>query len=653
MSEIVWTPDKDRKRLSQMQKFIDWLNATTKHQFESWEDLYNWSITELDKFWWECSRYLQIKWHNAPRQAYIPGPSGTFTGVKWFPNATLNYAENLLTGENDKQQIESYVEGQHLATRSIQELRDEVAHVASYMESIGIVKGDVVFGILSNTYHSIVAMLASSTLGAVWSSCSPDFGAQGILDRMLSVKARCIFVTPAYRYNSKHYNCLPTIDKVLQKLDPIPVVAISLFNEETPSSYRSYDSIIADPSYKRPLKFKSLEFFDPLFIMFSSGTTGKAKCIVHSVGGTLIQHKKEHVLHTDLDSKDKLLYFSTCAWMMWNWQVSALASGSNIVTYDGSPTQNSGGSIWNLVADTKVTVFGTSPKFISVGMNAGYNLKGCKFPALKTLLSTGSPLLPRHYDWVYTNVKRDLHLASISGGTDIISCFMLGNPLLPVYRGKIQAPGLGMAIEAWNQHGKAVYEEKGELVCVKPFVSAPTHFLDDQNAEKINAAYFNYFERKDQSVWRHGDYISIAPNGNIVVYGRSDATLNPGGVRIGTAEIYRCVEALDEIDDSLASSLPNKDGDEDVILFIKTAHNLDESLKQKIRAAIKNDLSPRHSPKLILRVREIPYTRSGKKVEIAINKVIRGEAIENLTALENPEAIEEFRRAITGHLAGD
>jgi acetoacetyl-CoA synthetase len=509
-----------------------------------------------------------------------------------------------------------------------------------------------VAGVLANSIEAIVAMLATASIGAIWSSCSPDFGAAGITDRLSQVEPKVVFFTSGYRYNGKWFDCRKTIDQCLGLLPTVTrkiLVGHGIKDATGNFAEGDWDSFLKlgglDPKKSKPLsiEFVATSFDHPLYIMFSSGTTGIPKCIVHGAGGTLLQHKKELILHTDVKADDKLMFFTTCGWMMWNWMVSTLSTGASIVIFDGSPSFPDLSALWKIVDDEGVTIFGTSPKFIQACINAEFRPNSVfSFNQLKTILSTGSPLLPEHFEWVYDCIKSDLHLASISGGTDIISCFVLGNPLIPVRVGEIQSPGLGMAIDAWDESGKSVSQEKAELVCTKPFVSMPVQFWNDPTGDAYTAAYFRHFT--DPVVWWHGDFIEKTPHGGVIIHGRSDATLNPGGVRIGTAEIYRQVDTMAEIDDSLAIG-HRVDGDVEIILFVKlaTGYELDEALSRRIRDGIRRNLTQRHVPARIIPVRDIPYTRSGKKVELAVTKAIHGETIANISALANPAALDEYR----------
>ena len=641
----VWKPSSDRITSSRMYSFLR--EASAKRGFQpDWDHLYQWSIQQPEEFWSDAADFTKLIWHKRGREV-LSGNS--MFGARWFPGSQLNYAENLLSPIKYSAQpvLISYVEGAERRTWSGQELWNDVARLAAWFKSLHIAPGDRIAGVLVNGPEAVIAMLAATSIGAIWSSCSPDFGVSGILDRFSQIEPKILLITSSYLYNGKRIEPIRGVREISGALPSLIQTVPVEHLDSSPQGFEglTLNSILQNHSSAKdnegylPLTFEPMDFSDPLYVLYSSGTTGKPKCIVHSVGGTLLQHKKELSLHTDLREGDKLFYFTTCGWMMWNWMVSALSVGASIVTYDGAVVLESHDILWRIVEQEKVNVFGTSPKFISSCRNASY-IPQYSFSPLKTILSTGSPLPPESYLWVYDQVKQDVQIASISGGTDIISCFMLGNPLLEVHPGEIQSAGLGMAIESWNDEGQRVQGVKAELVCVKPFPSMPIGFWKDHSGEKYRDAYFSYFE--ERQVWRQGDWVSIQDYGSVIVYGRSDTTLNPGGVRIGTSEIYRQTESFPEIQDSIVVGVPKGD-DVVVSLFIKLAHDVDlGDLKARLKQRIRAELTPRHVPERIYVVRDIPYTRSGKKVELAVLNAILGRPIGNGDALMNPEALKEY-----------
>jgi acetoacetyl-CoA synthetase len=517
--------------------------------------------------------------------------------------------------------------------------------MTSSLRKAGVVKGDRVAGVVSNGLEALVAMLATTSLGAIWASCSPDFGPDAIIDRLHQVEPKILFYTTEYQYGGKRFRPVDHLAGVKEKLPSVEqVVLCSPLGDQHPEALGlAFDDYLSDQI--EPQYFESMRFDDPVYIMFSSGTTGVPKCVTHGVGGTLLQHKKELAYHTDMTADSRLLYFTTCGWMMWNWMVSALAVDSSIVLFDGSVAQPDLSTLWQVVEEENVTVFGTSPKFISACMQRHIDVASMSLPHVRTILSTGAPLVPEQFAWLYQQIP-DIHVASISGGTDIVSCFMLGIPTLPVYAGEIQGPGLGMDVHAYaeNELVDVATGEKGELVCTSPFPSMPVCFWNDEGGVKYTKAYFSHFTDSKREIWRHGDYVAMTEHGGIIVYGRSDATLNPGGVRIGTAELYRQVESLSDVEDSLAVGRRSHD-DTEIVLFVKLVkgRQLDDDLKSLIRQQIRTHLTPRHLPAEIHAVSDIPYTRSGKKVEMAVTQVIHGESVSNLGALTNPEALQLYK----------
>jgi acetoacetyl-CoA synthetase len=526
------------------------------------------------------------------------------------------------------------------------ELRRQTASVAAALRSLGVGRGDRVAGYLANRPETVVAMLATASVGAVWSSCSPDFGVDAVLDRFGQIAPKVLFATDGYFYNGKSIDSLPVVARIAKRLDELLAVIIVPYRSEQPDLSGMHNAMLFGKltSAKVAPHFEAVGFADPLYILYSSGTTGAPKCIVHGVGGTLIQHRKEHVLHTDIRAGDVVFYFATCGWMMWHWLVSALASGATIVLYEGAPLHPDPGVLWRLAERESIGVFGTSAKYLSALQKSGYvPREHVELPSLRSVLSTGSPLAPSSFDFVYRDIKEDLQLASIAGGTDLISCFALGNPLLPVYRGELQCRGLGMKVEIFDAQGRSVRGEKGELVCTAPFPSMPIGFWNDRDGRKYHAAYFERFP----NVWWHGDYAELTAHEGLIIYGRSDAVLNPGGVRIGTAEIYRIVEQFEEIAESIVVG-QDWEGDTRVILFVRLApgRQLDSALVQRIRDTLRRKASPRHQPAKILEVADIPRTMNGKIVELAVRDVIHGRQVDNRDALANPQALDYFRGRI-------
>ena len=556
----------------------------------------------------------------------------------------MNFAENLLRIRSEKPAIHFKGEGQAVQTLSYNELFDEVEKLASALRKIGIQQGDRVAGFMPNMPETIIAMLATASIGAIWSSSSPDFGIKGVLDRFTQIEPKVLFAANGYYYNGKKFDSLEKLNSILDQLPSVNRVVVTPYTESNPDISSVKNGILWDnfkDSNPSPLKFEQLPFQHPLYIMYSSGTTGLPKSIVHGAGGTLIQHLKELRLHSNIYQDDTIFYFTTCGWMMWNWLVSNLAIGAAIVLYDGSPFQPNSNAMWDMVDELEITHFGTSAKYIEACRQKGLNpIKTHSLESMRTIFSTGSPLVEESFDYVYNHIKKEIQLASISGGTDIISCFAGGNPTLPVYRGELQSITLGMDVAAYNPEGNPIQNEKGELVCRKAFPSMPIHFWNDPNGEKYHQAYFDVLP----GIWYHGDYIEINDHGGVQIFGRSDATLNPGGVRIGTAEIYRVVDTFDEVEDSLVVGQKWKD-DERVILFIKLNKKciLTENLTKQIKQSIRNNCSPRHVPAIVLETKDIPYTINGKKVEIAVKKIIHGHTVANKDALANPESLDLYQ----------
>jgi acetoacetyl-CoA synthetase len=644
----LWTPSEQRIKSSNLKKYNEFLYQEYGVLFSDYHELHNWSVREIELFWESIWKFSGIK-HSKSYDTILD--KRIMPGAKWFEGAKLNFAENLLRYNDDHSAIISCREDKPDILISYSELNTLVRACSSGLKKLGVKRRDVVAGFVTNIPETIIAMLACTSLGAIWTSCSPDFGFQGVLDRFGQVKPKILFAIREYSYNGKLINSEDKIKHIAEAISGIErVIWIPDYHEYKIREIKQNKFSVKSDKFiefndlldftSQNISYEQLPFNHPVYIMYSSGTTGLPKCMVHGAGGTLLQHYKEHVLHTDLKCEDVITYYTTCGWMMWNWLVSCLQTGATMLLYDGSPVFPDNEILWRKIEECRISVFGTSPKYLSMFSKQSISIKD-KFDisSLKTILSTGSPLPDEVFEWVYTNVKSDIQLSSISGGTDIISCFMLGNPNLPVHSGEIQCRGLGMKVEAFTEKGESVAGEKGELVCTEPFPSMPVFFWDDPDGKKYYKAYFEKFP----GVWTHGDYLKITDHGGIVVYGRSDAILNPGGVRIGTAEIYRIVEEMEEITDSLAVGKKWK-ADEKVLLFVvlKQGLQLDDNLIEKIKTELRLKATPRHVPSEIFQVKEIPRTISGKKVEIAVSKILNSEAVENKDALANPHSLDQF-----------
>jgi acetoacetyl-CoA synthetase len=639
VNEPIWRPAPQRCAASNLQRFIDVQRARLPRA--DYAALYDWSVTEPAEFWEAVWQFCGIR-AMAPHGTVVRN-ADRMPGASWFDGATLSFADNLLPPDAQGTAIVFANERGDRGELSWAELRRQVASVAAELRALGVGRGDRVAGYLANRPEAVVAMLATASVGAVWSSCSPDFGVEAVLDRFAQIAPKVLFATDGYFYNGKAIDSLPSIRTIAARLPELHAVVVVPYRDAAPnvSSIPGARLFTELAAHSAELETVPVPFAHPLYILYSSGTTGAPKCIVHGTGGTLLQHRKEHVLHTDIRPGDVVFYFTTCGWMMWNWLVSALASRATLVLYDGAPLHPDPGVLWRLAERERIAVFGTSAKYLSALEKTGYSPRAhASLSSLRSILSTGSPLAPSSFDFVHAEIKGDLQLASISGGTDLISCFALGNPLLPVYRGELQCRGLGMKVEIFDAQGRPVREQKGELVCTAPFPSMPVGFWNDPDGRKYRAAYFERFP----NVWCHGDYAELTARGGVVMYGRSDAVLNPGGVRIGTAEIYRVVEQLDEIAESIVVAQDWQD-DTRVILFVRLQPGkaLDADLERRIREAVRSKASPRHVPAKILAVADIPRTMNGKIVELAVRDVIHGRDATNRDALANPEALEHFR----------
>ena len=638
----LWQPSDSQIAASQMTAFQKHLEVTHGERFYNYSELHLWSIENPELFWQAVWNFCDVIAPSPPKQ--VVNNLNRFPGANWFPGTKINFAENLLRFKDDRTAIVSLMENGERRTLTHAELFLEVEKLAAAMRAHGIVKGDRIAGLMPNILETVVAMLATTSIGAIWSSCSPDFGVSGAYDRFSQIRPRLLFTTSSYCYDDKVIDCSDKVSAIQSRLDSLEITIVVPFNNEATefsnlAKTMNWDNFVSKGP-DSPLVFTRVGFDHPLYIMYSSGTTGVPKCIVHGTGGTLLQHLKEHKLHTNLSNEDTLFYFTTCGWMMWNWLVSALATGCTLVLYDGSPFASEGRILLDAIDDEGITVFGTSAKYISAMEKQGLKpTTSHKLGSLKTILSTGSPLSEASFEYIYRDFKSDIRLSSISGGTDIVSCFMLGNPNLPVYSGEIQCLGLGMAVEFWHAEGECQVGITGELVCVKPFPSTPVGFWDDDGDKRFLNAYFEQYP----SVWTHGDYGELTEHAGVIIQGRSDAVLNPGGVRIGTAEIYRQIESLPEIVDALAVG-QDWETDERIILFVvlQTNIKLTKDLSTLIKETIRRKTTPRHVPAKVIAVPDIPRTISGKIVELAVRKVIHQQQVDNTDALANPDALKFF-----------
>ncbi|MGB8720264.1 MAG: acetoacetate--CoA ligase [Desulfobacterales bacterium] len=642
MDRLLWQPSQDRILKTNMYRFIQFINERHGKNFSDYPALYQWSVDNIADFWAAIWDFADIR-ASQPYSEVIDDAT-KMPGAKWFGGARLNFAENLLRYRDDRVALVFKGEDQNTVRITYAQLYDEVARVAKALRDMGVSVGDRVVGFMPNMPQTTIAMLAATSIGATWSSCSPDFGIKGVLDRFGQIKPKVIFTANGYFFKGKKLDSLERIANILKNLPSIEKVVVVPYTDPAPDisavpkavNFADFKSAEANLE----IDFAQLPFDHPLYIMYSSGTTGLPKCMVQSAGGILVHQMKELILHTDLRREDVIFYFTTCGWMMWNWLTSALSVGATVVLFDGNPFHPHPGALWEMAEQEKITVFGTSAGYLTALQNFGVTPgKTYDLSPLRAVLSTGSPLSEEGFDFVYSEIKKDLQLASISGGTDLNGCFALGNPMGPVYSGELQCRGLGMKVLAFDENGQPVIGQQGELVCTAPFPSMPIYFWDDPDNSKYHAAYFDVYP----NVWRHGDFIKISSRGGVTIYGRSDATLNPGGVRIGTAEIYRQVEQLEEIEDSVVVGQPWK-GDVRVVLFVKLmpGFELTEDLKKRICKTIRDNASPRHVPSKIISVPAVPYTLNMKKVELAVRKVIQGQEVKNKDALSNPEVLDFY-----------
>jgi acetoacetyl-CoA synthetase len=641
--ELLWQPSAERIAQANLTRFIELVNQRWQAGVTDHASLYTWTIREPVRFWeavWDFAGVVGDK-----GAAPLLLDADRMPGAKWFPGARLNFAENLLRRRDDEVALVFWGENKVRRKLTFRELYDQVSCTAQALRALGVQRGDRVAGFMPNMPETIVAMLATTSIGAIWSSCSPDFGAQGVLDRFGQIQPKVLFCVDGYYYSGKAHDTLARMAEVTRQLPSLARVVVVPYLLPRPlvddiSNSVHLQTFVA--AYQpREIEFDRLPFDHPLYILYSSGTTGVPKCIVHGAGGTLLQHLKEHQLHTDLKRGDRLFYFTTCGWMMWNWLASGLATGATLLLYDGSPFYPNPSVLFDLADTEGMTVFGTSAKYIDALAKLNLRPRDThRLGSVRTMTSTGSPLSPESFAYVYDAIAADLLLSSISGGTDIVSCFVLGSPLLPVWKGEIQCRGLGLKVEVYDEAGHPVVDQKGELVCSAPFPCMPVSFWNDAHGRKYHDAYF----AKYPGVWCHGDYMELTARGTAIIYGRSDAVLNPGGVRIGTAEIYRQVEQLPEVVESLVIG-QDWEGDVRVVLFVRLRDGvaLDEALKNRIKAQIRSNTTPRHVPAKICQVSDIPRTKSGKIVELAVRNVVHGQPVKNQEALANPEALDLFR----------
>ena len=644
----LWEPTAERIQTTNLSRLIAQVEDEHSLTLRDYHAFYDWSVREPELFWSAVWNFCGVVASHEYSRVLCKGE--TMSDAEWFPDSRLNFAENLLRYRDDKLAIVFWGEDKVRRTLSYAELFAATARVAAYLKQQGVTRGDRVAGFMPNIPDAVIAMLATTSLGAVWSSCSPDFGAEGVVDRFGQIEPKVLFAADAYYYKGRKFDSLNKLNPILAAIPSIQQVVVSNYvdselDQETIGSRCSLPvdrfTDIVGVTGDVNLEFEQMCFDDPLYVMYSSGTTGRPKCIVHGIGGTLIEHLKELMLHTDLTRDDRITYVTTCGWMMWNWLVSSLATGATVVLYDGATTVRDSQIMFDMIDAEQISVFGTSAGFISAIHKAGLRpAETHRLNSLRSILSTGSTLVPESFDYVYQSIKRDVCLSSISGGTDIIGCFALGCPLIPVYHGQLQTRSLGYAVNVFDDEGRSVVGEKGELVCTSPFPSMPIGFWNDRDGKKYHQAYYSRYD----DVWHHGDYVMLTEEQGMIFYGRSDAVLNPGGVRIGTAEMYRPLETIEQVESSVVVGQQWKN-DTRIVLFVKLKESvvLDETLRKNIRSMIRSSASPRHVPEKIIQVDDIPITRSGKISELAVTNAIHGLPIKNVEALANPESLECYR----------
>jgi len=646
MKTYLWKIDKEKQKKTNLALYSNFIKKKYKiNTGNDFNKIWKWSVDNPQIFWKSIWNFTKVKGNLGDT---LLKESNIFYKNRFFPNAKLNYAQNLLKKNNEKKSIIFKSENGYKTALSWKNLNSNVAQVSGWMKSNGIKKGDRVAAYLPNIPEAVIAYISTSVLGAVWSSCSPDFGTIGVIERFSQITPKVLFIGDKYFYNGKKINILERLSEILDKIPSVKKVVIVPYpgtEVEKKNKFKTkiynWNELINLKKNKKKIQYSLLNFNDPLAIFYSSGTTGKPKCICHGTGGVLLQHNKELQIHSDVKENDRVFYFTTCGWMMWNWLVGALASGATILLFDGFPMYKKDDLLFEFASEEKATLFGISAKYIDALSNSGVVPKNnYDFSKLKTICSTGSPLSKEGYQYVYRKIKKDVHLSSISGGTDIVSCFVLGNLFQPVYAGEIQNRGLGMDVDIFDENGVSIQNKKGELVCKKPFPSMPIKFWNDEGDKKYKAAYFE----KYKNIWYHGDFAKKTNNGGFIIFGRSDTTLNPGGVRLGTAEIYNEVEKFKEIQESIVVGQSWKN-DIRIILFVvlNKGYNLNEEIKNKIKKKIKINASPRHVPSKIISIREIPKTKNGKLVELAVKQTLEGEEIKNLEALANPDSLKQFK----------